>query len=866
MADIAVGDRVFDDAGTECNVVAVSPVYLDHDCCEVTFSNGETIVADGGHQWTTWDRRMRKAYDFHRGDGAPFPEDWPNWSSANASRRKYDDGARETMRKMRAAGMSSGEIGLLLKRTADAVQQQWNKTDSKNAIRATTRSTEDLENSVFVKTEHNHCIPAAKPLQCANIELPIDPYVLGYLLGDGDTRGGRVACDPPDRAWIMNEFRSAGLEVGEHSDVGHFGVHGILSQWRALGLDKGKHIPPIYLRASVSQRLACVQGLIDSDGSVDSHGSFRFTNTNPLLIAGFQELIASLGCIAHCYERNERVRAGEVNADSGEIAVSASLMLSRLPRKAARARTKWGREQAAHYVVSVKKISPVPVKCIQVDSPNNLYLIGRTMLPTHNSFLVGGLPVYHLLLEGEPRPEAYGAASAREQAGLVFKSASQLVNANPLLLSKLKVLPSTKRIISRDGSGFYAVLSADGNVQDGIEPSLAIRDELHRWTSARAEVLRDVMRKGQISRDQPLDIVITTAGAEFESKLWWGEYEYAKNVLSGAIKDPTHYVAIYEADQKRVYTDPDYWKSREARVAANPSHEDLGGFLRDAAIVGEMNKALADSAERPKYLRYHLNVPLTTLEEPVIDIPKWIESGDPLATEGNAVDLREWPEYDFELLIKKWGLEQRRCWAGVDASWTTDLTAVVFIFDPVDEKEELWTLLPFFFLPRGQLDKIERMCRGAKIRDWVDKGFITATPGSGIDMSQVQERIRWGTKQFNLEMVPYDRLNFRTEAMRLSEEGIRCEEVQQSFLNLSYSTKFLLSAYGDKKFRHGNNPVMNWMASCLQLAYDKKDNCQPNKPERMKSSKRIDGIQATVTGLSQALIAPRVYGGSIEAW
>jgi phage terminase large subunit-like protein len=133
-------------------------------------------------------------------------------------------------------------------------------------------------------------------------------------------------------------------------------------------------------------------------------------------------------------------------------------------------------------------------------------------------------------------------------------------------------------------------------------------------------------------------------------------------------------------------------------------------------------------------------------------------------------------------------------------------------------------------------------------------------------MEAVKERVRWGAKHFNMEMVPYDRLNFRTEAMRLIEEGIRCEEVQQSFLNLSYPTKFLLSAYGDKKIRHGNNPALNWMASCLQLAYDHKDNCQPNKPERMKSSKRIDGIQATVTGLSQALIAPRVYGGSIEAW
>ena len=199
------------------------------------------------------------------------------------------------------------------------------------------------------------------------------------------------------------------------------------------------------------------------------------------------------------------------------------------------------------------------------------------------SFLIGGLPIYHLLMEDEQNPEAYGAAAAKDQAGLVFKAAAQLVMANRYLLERLKVLPSTKRILRRDGGGFYAVLSADGDVQDGIEPSLAIRDEVHRWKTARAETLRDVIVKGQISRDEPLDIAITTAGAEYESPMWWREYQHAKQVLDGSIQSETFYAAVWEADVKRIESDPEYWKSREARVAANPSHEDLGGFLKDSA-------------------------------------------------------------------------------------------------------------------------------------------------------------------------------------------------------------------------------------------------------------------------------------------
>jgi phage terminase large subunit-like protein len=80
-------------------------------------------------------------------------------------------------------------------------------------------------------------------------------------------------------------------------------------------------------------------------------------------------------------------------------------------------------------------------------------------------------------------------------------------------------------------------------------------------------------------------------------------------------------------------------------------------------------------------------------------------------------------------------------------------------------------------------------------------------------------------------------------------------EIQQSFLHLSHPTKFLLSSYVSGKLRHANHPVLNWMAGCLQLQYDHKDNVQPTKPERGKSAKRIDGIAAAVTALNRALVA-----------
>lgn len=183
------------------------------------------------------------------------------------------------------------------------------------------------------------------------------------------------------------------------------------------------------------------------------------------------------------------------------------------------------------------------------------------------SFLLGGLPIYHLLMENEPQPEAYGVASARDQASIVYKAAALLVEGNPQLRNRLKVLESTKRIIGRDSVGLYAVLSADGDVQDGKRPSLLLFDELHRFTRKKAETVRTVLLKGMISRSpvvngvqqgEPLMIQTTTSGDEQECPLWFSEYQYAKHVLDGSNEDAGYYAAIYQADPNRIESDPEY--------------------------------------------------------------------------------------------------------------------------------------------------------------------------------------------------------------------------------------------------------------------------------------------------------------------
>ena len=450
------------------------------------------------------------------------------------------------------------------------------------------------------------------------------------------------------------------------------------------------------------------------------------------------------------------------------------------------------------------------------------------------SFLIGGLPIYHLIHEHEIRPEAYGAAAAKDQAAIVFRAAAQLVRANPELLARLRILESTRRITLRNGGGFYAVLSADGDVNDGIEPSLAMIDELHRWKTEKALTLYTVITKGMISRPQPLGIEITTAGEVYKSELCWRQYEYARQVLSGSLKSERFYAAIWAADEKKLAEDPEYWKSREARVAANPSHEDLGGFLKDEALVEELSSAIAIPANYPDYLRYHLNV--------------WVQD------EKRAIDLAQWDACPMEWKAEGWPLSpeflarfvRRECWIGVDLSATTDLTAVTIVF-PRDDGH--FDFLPFIWATEKALRQLDHL------RRYIARGFIEKIQGPVIDYGLVKERILWAKEQFDVREVDWDPWGDKRLVQEITEEGLLCIEVPQRYQPMSFFTKAFLESIAAGKIHHGGHPVLRWSADCLTLKTDRNDNILPSRPDRGRNATRTDPIIAGIMAMGRSLAA-----------
>lgn len=254
-------------------------------------------------------------------------------------------------------------------------------------VRLDRRSSERIvETRVLAgKRAKNAQITAGAILNLPEAELPLDPYVLGAWLGDGSTRAAMITSHPDD-THIRERIAAAGFPVRYRGKFAYS-----LSPERArrspirvalaaAGVWGNKHIPTAYLRSSAAQRLALLQGLIDTDGHVSSKGQVEFTNTNLTLAEGVRELVYSLGAKAV-------LTVGRATIDGRDVGAKYRVRFylagaASLPRKAALTRN--SSVAAVRYVTAIAT-DPTPTVCIEVDSPDHTFLAGRTMLPTHNS-------------------------------------------------------------------------------------------------------------------------------------------------------------------------------------------------------------------------------------------------------------------------------------------------------------------------------------------------------------------------------------------------------------------------------------------------------------------------------------------------
>ena len=323
MGELRIGDSVFDETGATCRVVIVSDIFRQRPVYKVRTDSGDEITADADHVWRVSLCRKPRLPLLANGKGAlPRPDrDDP------ASRFK-------------------------LKTTLELTRHR-----SKRPM-----------------------IEAAGALLLPEADLPLDPWVLGAWLGDGSSAVAAISAGADDQPWIRQELEAAGHPTKTWATEITFGVSDLRGRLVRAGVLNNKHIPMLYLRSSVAQRTALLQGLIDTDGTVSPSGQVVFCNTNFRLAGGVLELVRSLGVKA-----SMRVGRATLNGrDCGEVyRVSFyHLNAARMPRKRQRCRAA---KRTPNTYIDVTFSGIADTVCVAVDSPSHLFLCGRSMTPTHNT-------------------------------------------------------------------------------------------------------------------------------------------------------------------------------------------------------------------------------------------------------------------------------------------------------------------------------------------------------------------------------------------------------------------------------------------------------------------------------------------------
>jgi phage terminase large subunit-like protein len=491
------------------------------------------------------------------------------------------------------------------------------------------------------------------------------------------------------------------------------------------------------------------------------------------------------------------------------------------------------------------------------DSGNNLIELAycEVSKKTGKSVWCAGLILLYFILDENPGTQIYGAASSLRQAHIIYRIATKMIEQSPYLQRELKIFRSTYRILKRsDPTSFYSAIAADGDMTDGVNPSFVVCDELHRWHTRKQMDNFDVLSMGGIARRKTLTVAITTAGIVSESPLAWRLHEKTLRIKQGIASDPTFYGVIYGADKS------DDWTSEQTWIKANPSLRENGGFLDISRIRKRYEACLSEPDGASAFKRYYLNI-WDQKQDRAIDLAKW----DACTSSYLSTPLLPKPPEDIVRPLHHDTLSRfidRICWLGVDLSMSTDMSALSFVFPTPDNGYEL---LPFFYFPAAKL-RSKELKTGVPLQRWAAEGWLEAHDGEAIDYAQVKERIRWGSRMFQLKEVCFDPWNSREISKQLIDDGLTCIEVPQSYRGLSEPIKHCLKLIETAKFYHGNHPILRWHASCLDLKSDGNDNFLPVKPNRKSQAQLIDGMTATFNAVHRAITGhkPSAYVGVKE--
>lgn len=463
------------------------------------------------------------------------------------------------------------------------------------------------------KQAYKYRVPINEGIELTKNILPIDPYILGCLLGDGcmTTLTPKIASDDefivdefikklPDfevkRDFTNNSYTIVDLDTKcENCSCGKKHRNSLTAKLCQMKINVGckqKYIPEDYKNSSIEDRMEIVRGLLDTDGSINKYGSIEFTNTCEKLVDDLMDILRSLGISC---TKSEDHREGEymdlpggrsgVRKKYFRVYINTSKPVFKLPRKLERLKKDKTNRESYNSIISIEPSDKyVDMQCISVDSPDNTY-ITKDYIVTHNSFSLAILSLLKCLLV--PGSKVVLTGGGFRQAKLIFEYIEQIWNKAPVLRDICSDTSGTIKEMDRwkfkiNDSLITAIPLGNGLSIRGLRSSLTIADE---FRSISPQIFEEVVQGFGSVKTSPMDSVILAGKRKFlkEEGVWSEESERVfesdignQTVISGtAGYDFEHFAA--------------YWKRWHSIIEGDRS--------QIAALVGEENSDAFDNRD-----------------------------------------------------------------------------------------------------------------------------------------------------------------------------------------------------------------------------------------------------------------------------
>jgi phage terminase large subunit-like protein len=434
-----------------------------------------------------------------------------------------------------------------------------------------------------------------------------------------------------------------------------------------------------------------------------------------------------------------------------------------------------------------------------------------------------GIPILCMYCDDPPEPgaELYCCATKEEQALKLWRETERMIRKSPQLRALTKF--RHKRIIFEELDSFFTPLGSDSDSTDGLNPHVVVKDELHAWQE-RHRGLHGKLSTGSGAREQPLEIIITTAGDD-RSTIWIEEDDYATKVVEGPINgdviDDRLFAFVARIDDEDNPFDEEVW------IKANPNLE-VSVFTEKLRIFA--NTAQQDPSKYSDFVRYYCNRRVTSSER-AVKAELWAE----------AKGVRP-NESDFDRVYIH---------AGFDLGRADDFASVgtCEAFHKDDD-------LPVYFLrSRSFTCKDSPMAQSEPCRSWIRNELIDCHDGNSVDFNDVQRFILDEAEDRNPATWAYDETFAKQMAQSLfNEHGLQIFKFTQAPTFYNEPVREFLKALADGRIIHEGDPVLTWQALNLTIKRNASDQWMPDKSN---PKLKIDAMVALLMAFSECLFAEK---------